>query len=171
MEYDYLLNVCLDQDYKEVTSHSYEYTTRSMLILPHIPPHLYTYHPFNKYPLTPAWKSKDLKGELSLSHKKKSEKNQLSSMVLQRFRCHSGAKRLCSFGCGYYARSNEYLSSMESFWYQFECRRCLWRDCGFEGEIRTESLVAAQIFEYKMSNILDKPLCVLFLVSFFGVLI
>ena len=32
-------------------------------------------------------------------------------------------------------------------------------------------LVAAQIFEYKMSNILDKPLCVLFFFSFFGVLI
>ena len=55
VEYDYLLNVCLDKDYKEVTAHSYEYTTQSMLILPHIPPHLYTYHPFNKYPLIPAW--------------------------------------------------------------------------------------------------------------------
>ena len=46
------------------------------------------------------------------------------------------------------SRPNEYLSSMKGFWYQLECWRRLSRDCGFEGEILTESswilLVAAQ---------------------------
>ena len=102
---------------------------------------------------------------------KKSEKNQLSSMVLQRI-LEPNVCVLLDAG------TMPGPTSIYHLWKAFDINSNVGGACGEivalkgkYGQNLLNPLVAARNFEYKMSNILDKPFCVLFFFSFFGVLI
>jgi hypothetical protein len=97
-----------------------------------------------------------------LSQRKKSKKKKTTRhrWFFNAFGCHSRTQRLCFLGCGCGYNAS---SSIYHLWKAFDINSNVGGACGeivaLKGQYGLNLLVAAQNFEYKMSNILEINLC------------